>query len=83
MTFANSMQDYKDLFNENGMPKPAYPNHWKGENGIYCVGFSKRGLQGINYDAQKVARDISVTVNAKKKILTADEANVAQIKLLD
>lgn len=34
---ANIMQDYKELFNENGMPKGCYPNHWKGENGIYCA----------------------------------------------
>lgn len=77
------MQDYKELFNENGLPKPAYPNHWKGENGLYCVGFSRRGLQGINYDAQKVAKDISVTIKAKKMHVSGDEAKIAQIKLLD
>ncbi|CAI8598470.1 unnamed protein product [Vicia faba] len=68
--------DYKVLFNENGMPKAAYPNHWKGENGVYGVGFSRRGLQGINYDAQRVAKDISVTINARKIHAADDEANI-------
>jgi indole-3-pyruvate monooxygenase len=78
----NIMQDYKELFNENGMPKPCYPNHWKGGNGIYCAGFSKNGLKGIAYDAQKIADDIcSLTINARKLPAVA-EAN-AQIKSLD
>lgn len=58
------MQDYKNLFNENGMPKPNYPYHWKGENGIYCAGFSQKGLEGIAYDAQKIANHISLIINA-------------------
>ncbi|MCH99973.1 flavin containing monooxygenase YUCCA10-like protein, partial [Trifolium medium] len=76
------LKDYKELFNENGMPKSCYPNHWKGGNGIYCAGFSKNGLQGIANDAQKIADDIcSVTINARK-LPSATEAN-AQIKSFD
>ncbi|KAK2390470.1 putative indole-3-pyruvate monooxygenase YUCCA10 [Trifolium repens] len=76
------LKDYKELFNENGMPKPCYPNHWKGGNGIYCAGFSKNGLKGIAYDAQKIADDIcSLTINARK--LPAVAETNAQIKSLD
>ncbi|KAJ0810697.1 putative indole-3-pyruvate monooxygenase [Helianthus annuus] len=39
------------LFNEKGMPKHKSPNHWKGENGLYCVGFASAGLFGISNDA--------------------------------
>lgn len=77
----NIMPDYKELFNENGMPKGCYPNHWKGENGLYCA-FSRRALQGIVYSSQKIANDISLTIDAKKLLAEAVEVN-ARIKLLD
>ncbi|KAI3706024.1 hypothetical protein L1987_76277 [Smallanthus sonchifolius] len=47
------------LFNEAGMPKHKSPNHWKGEDGLYCVGFVSAGLFGISNDAQNIANDIS------------------------
>ncbi|KAF7816764.1 putative indole-3-pyruvate monooxygenase YUCCA11 [Senna tora] len=61
-TALNWLKDYKELFNEDGKPKRKYPNHWKGENGIYCAGFSSRGLEGISYDAQKIADDIAMAL---------------------
>lgn len=51
-----------DLFNENGMPKREFPNHWKGKNGLYSVGFGRQGLAGISRDAQNIARDIDSLV---------------------
>ncbi|KAG2303481.1 hypothetical protein Bca4012_062236 [Brassica carinata] len=51
--------DDGELFNENGMPKREFPDHWKGSNGLYCVGFGRQGLAGIARDAQSVARDIA------------------------
>lgn len=48
-----------ELLNEEGFPKQSFPNHWKGKNGVYCAGLSKRGLAGIAADAQNIARDIS------------------------
>ncbi|CDY50238.1 BnaA06g15150D [Brassica napus] len=51
--------DDGDLFKENGMPKRELPDHWKGENGLYSVGFGRQGLAGITRDAQNVARDIA------------------------
>ncbi|RDX95596.1 putative indole-3-pyruvate monooxygenase YUCCA11, partial [Mucuna pruriens] len=75
------LKDYRELFNENGMPKPGFPNHWKGENGLYCAGFSRRGLDGISFDAQRIADDISLTVNVRN--LPGAENNFACRKLLE
>ncbi|KAK4558606.1 hypothetical protein RGQ29_008064 [Quercus rubra] len=47
------------LLSEDGLPKPVYPNHWKGKNGLYCVGLSRRGLYGNSVDSQNVANDIN------------------------
>ena len=46
------------LLGEDGLAKQSFPNHWKGKNGLYCVGLAKRGLFGIAMDAQNVACDI-------------------------
>ncbi|OAY83387.1 Indole-3-pyruvate monooxygenase YUCCA2 [Ananas comosus] len=47
------------LFSENdGLPKRPFPNGWKGENGLYAVGFTKRGLLGASIDATRIANDI-------------------------
>ncbi|XP_038878088.1 probable indole-3-pyruvate monooxygenase YUCCA10 [Benincasa hispida] len=51
------------LLNDDGLPKPSFPNHWKGKNGLYCVGLSRRGLYGSNLDAQNVAKDISSQIH--------------------
>nr|KAJ0186586.1 hypothetical protein LSAT_V11C900474950 [Lactuca sativa] len=53
------------LFNEKGMPHLKSPNRWKGEHGLYCVGFASAGLFGISNDAKNIANDISQI--AKKK----------------
>ncbi|KAM7507829.1 hypothetical protein LguiA_018282 [Lonicera macranthoides] len=53
-----SIQDGGSLFNEDGMPKPGNQSQWKGENGLYCAGFSKNRLFGISNDAQNIADDI-------------------------
>lgn len=52
-----------DLLNEDGFPKPSFPNHWKGKNGLYCVGLSRRGFYGANLDAQNVANDITSIIS--------------------
>ncbi|KAA8525354.1 hypothetical protein F0562_007228 [Nyssa sinensis] len=48
-----------DFFTEEGMPKTPFPNSWKGENGLYTVGFTRKGLLGTSSDAVKIARDIA------------------------
>ncbi|GAV79077.1 Pyr_redox_3 domain-containing protein [Cephalotus follicularis] len=50
------------LLNDDGFPKQSIPNHWKGKNGLYCVGLSRRGLYGSNVDAQNIADDIKSLV---------------------
>ncbi|KAL8152411.1 hypothetical protein V2J09_010171 [Rumex salicifolius] len=47
------------FFTENGMPKSPFPNGWKGENGLYAVGFTRRGLLGTVSDALKISKDIA------------------------
>ncbi|XP_060958998.1 indole-3-pyruvate monooxygenase YUCCA2 isoform X1 [Cannabis sativa] len=47
------------MFNEkNGMPRKGTPNGWKGELGLYAVGFTQRGLLGASADATRIAQDI-------------------------
>lgn len=46
------------LLNNDGLPKPTFPNHWKGRNGLYCAGLARRGLYGAAMDAQNIADDI-------------------------
>ncbi|XP_057442658.1 probable indole-3-pyruvate monooxygenase YUCCA10 [Lotus japonicus] len=46
------------LLNDDGLPKPSYPMHWKGNKGLYCVGLSRRGLYGAAADAENIANDI-------------------------
>ncbi|KAK4357303.1 hypothetical protein RND71_022913 [Anisodus tanguticus] len=47
------------LLNEEGFPKPEFPEHWMGKNGLYCVGLSRRGLYGIAFDSQNIATHIN------------------------
>lgn len=49
----------EEMFSEkDGLPRKPFPNGWKGENGLYAVGFTKRGLLGASMDANKIAEDI-------------------------
>ncbi|KAK1260093.1 putative indole-3-pyruvate monooxygenase YUCCA4 [Acorus gramineus] len=48
-----------ELFTKEGMPKTQFPNGWKGEKGLYSVGFTRRGLLGTCSDALNIAKDIS------------------------
>jgi len=41
------------------MPKRPFPMGWKGENGLYTAGFTRRGLLGTASDAVKIAEDIA------------------------
>ncbi|XP_024456442.1 probable indole-3-pyruvate monooxygenase YUCCA11 isoform X1 [Populus trichocarpa] len=66
-TVLDWLKDGKDLFNENGMPKLRFPNHWKGGNGLYCAGFSRSGLMGISLDAQQIATDIGLAWKGASK----------------
>lgn len=46
---------------KDGFPRNPFPNGWKGECGLYAVGFTKRGLLGASLDARKIAEDVELT----------------------
>ncbi|KAL3535756.1 hypothetical protein ACH5RR_004217 [Cinchona calisaya] len=49
----------KNFFSEeDGFPTQPFPEGWKGQNGLYAVGFTKRGLLGTSIDARRIAEDI-------------------------
>ncbi|XP_040381980.1 probable indole-3-pyruvate monooxygenase YUCCA5 [Oryza brachyantha] len=52
-----------DFFTEEGYPRVPFPDGWKGESGLYSVGFTRRGLSGVSSDAVKVAQDIAKAWN--------------------
>ncbi|KAF3339637.1 putative indole-3-pyruvate monooxygenase YUCCA4 [Carex littledalei] len=52
------LKDGGGLFAKDGMPKTPFPNGWKGEHGLYSVGFTRRGLLGTSMDAMKISKDI-------------------------
>ncbi|XP_030443412.2 probable indole-3-pyruvate monooxygenase YUCCA11 [Syzygium oleosum] len=59
------LQGGDELFNDAGMTKVR--DQWNGENGLYCVGFSQRGLFGIANDARNVADDIRFELQRQRK----------------
>ncbi|KAL8499285.1 hypothetical protein ACS0TY_022315 [Phlomoides rotata] len=48
-----------NFFTDEGMPKASFPDGWKGENGLYVVGFTRRGLLGTASDAINIAKEIA------------------------
>ncbi|CAL4962928.1 unnamed protein product [Urochloa decumbens] len=56
------LKDENCMMNSDGLPSKGYPNHWKGENGLYCAGFARRGLAGISMDAKNINDDIVSTI---------------------
>ncbi|XP_023530776.1 indole-3-pyruvate monooxygenase YUCCA6-like [Cucurbita pepo subsp. pepo] len=50
-----------NMFSEkDGMPRKEISNGWKGECGLYAVGFTKRGLLGVSMDATRISEDIEL-----------------------
>ncbi|XAR66990.1 Indole-3-pyruvate monooxygenase, partial [Bertholletia excelsa] len=48
-----------NFFSEkDGFPRKPFPHGWKGENGLYAVGFARRGLLGTSVDARSIAGEI-------------------------
>ncbi|CAJ1972310.1 unnamed protein product [Sphenostylis stenocarpa] len=66
-----------DMFSkEDGFPTKPFPNGWKGENGLYAVGFTKRGLLGTSMDAKRIAEDIERCWKAKHSTTFSLSLNV-------
>ncbi|RZR76241.1 hypothetical protein BHM03_00000905 [Ensete ventricosum] len=56
-----SIYSEREFFSEkDGLPRRPFPNGWKGRNGLYAVGFTKRGLLGASLDALRIAQDIEL-----------------------
>ncbi|KAL1815467.1 hypothetical protein ACET3Z_018041 [Daucus carota] len=55
---ASWLKEEDFISGKDGNSENTFPKGWKGENGIYSVGFSRQGLLGISIDAQRVAEDI-------------------------
>ncbi|KAH6770254.1 YUCCA 3 [Perilla frutescens var. hirtella] len=56
-----------EFFSKDGFPRSPFPNGWKGKDGLYAVGFTRRGLSGASTDAVKVAQDIGEIWNQEIK----------------
>ncbi|KAJ8556555.1 hypothetical protein K7X08_035730 [Anisodus acutangulus] len=50
---------------KNGLPEEAVSNGWKGNHGLYAVGFTGQGLLGTSMDATRIAVDIEIQWNVK------------------
>lgn len=49
-----------EFFSEtDGFPRKEFPHSWRGKNGLYATGFTRRGLMGSSYDASRIAADIA------------------------
>lgn len=52
------LQENKMFSKKDGFPIQEFPEGWRGECGLYAVGFTKRGILGASMDAKKIAEDI-------------------------
>lgn len=62
------LEDYQYLVREDGLPKNDYPNHWKGEHGVYCAGISRSGPTNGSEDARAIVNDINKVIRGRKKV---------------
>ncbi|CAN6475949.1 unnamed protein product [Victoria cruziana] len=61
------LKDDDGFFDESGFPAAGWPSQWKGNNGLYCIGFSRKGFYGIALDAKNVAQDISAVLSPQNE----------------
>ncbi|XP_010519914.1 PREDICTED: indole-3-pyruvate monooxygenase YUCCA6 [Tarenaya hassleriana] len=52
------LKENKMFSEKDGFPKQPFPGGWKGECGLYAVGFTKRGILGASMDAKRISQDI-------------------------
>ncbi|WOK97207.1 hypothetical protein Cni_G05915 [Canna indica] len=70
----------KEFFSEeDGLPKRAFPDGWKGERGLYAVGFTKRGLLGASMDARRIAQDIEQSWKCCESSTTSEGEGFAEM----
>ncbi|KAB1227221.1 putative indole-3-pyruvate monooxygenase YUCCA10 [Morella rubra] len=61
------LKEAKSTLNGVGIQENGFPQHWKGEKGLYCAGFTRRGLFGVSMDAKAIAEDINQAITKQKK----------------
>ncbi|XP_039120990.1 probable indole-3-pyruvate monooxygenase YUCCA9 [Dioscorea cayenensis subsp. rotundata] len=57
-----------DLWEVDEAMKSSFNICWKGQSGLYSVGFTRKGLSGASIDAMKVAEDIEKCWKAEAKL---------------
>ncbi|XP_019706823.3 indole-3-pyruvate monooxygenase YUCCA2 [Elaeis guineensis] len=58
----------REFFSEkDGLPRKPFPNGWKGKQGLFAVGLTRRGLMGASVDARRIAYDIEQCWKAEAK----------------
>ncbi|KAL3517760.1 hypothetical protein ACH5RR_020349 [Cinchona calisaya] len=71
-----------EFFSKDGFSKSPFPDGWKGKEGLYAVGFSKRGLSGASAEAMKIAQDIGKVwkedLNQKKQKVPTHRRCISQ-----
>ncbi|XWS31343.1 hypothetical protein CRYUN_Cryun23aG0068400 [Craigia yunnanensis] len=72
-----------EFFSKNGFPKAPFPHGWKGNAGLYAVGFTRRGLSGASSDAMRIAQDIGKvwkeeTKQQKKRTIACHRRCISQ-----
>lgn len=68
-TVASWLKEGEFFNKEDGFPKIPFPDSWKGKNGLYATGFSKRGLLGTSIEAKRIAEDIKSQWNTRTEHL--------------
>ncbi|PWA75018.1 flavin-binding monooxygenase family protein [Artemisia annua] len=64
------MWDTNLFSKEDGFPTKSFPQGWKGECGLYAIGFTRRGLLGTSMDAtSRIVEDIQRQWNMDMKHL--------------
>ncbi|KQK02875.1 probable indole-3-pyruvate monooxygenase YUCCA10 [Brachypodium distachyon] len=58
------LKNCESMLNSDGLPNKKFPNHWKGENGLYCAGLARMGLACIAMDAKNIANDIKSNLDS-------------------
>ncbi|GAA0162809.1 hypothetical protein Leryth_016798 [Lithospermum erythrorhizon] len=68
------LEENNKFFSKEGLPRTPFPNSWKGKDGLYAVGFTRRGLSGASLDSIRVSQDIGKIwkqeINQRKQSVT-------------
>lgn len=67
---------------DDGLPRRPFPNGWKGDSGLYAVGFTRRGIIGASMDAKKIAEDVERCLIEDRKtrnnVMSFSQSNFSQ-----